>query len=110
MKRNKYGNKKVQYNGLTFDSARERDRWIELKILEGGGIISALSRQVEFELLPSQRIEGKVKERAVKYRADFVYQKNGKTIVEDSKGFKTPEYIIKRKLMLFIHHIEVIEV
>ena len=98
--RSKYRAKKVTINGITFDSKKEAQRWMELDLLERAGKISNLQRQVKFELIPSQRINGKVVERAVNYMADFVYIENGEKVVEDTKGFKTQEYIIKRKLLL----------
>lgn len=106
----KYHAKKVTYNGITFDSKRECKRYTELLLLERGGAISGLQRQVKYELLPSQRIDGKVVERPVSYVADFVYQQDGKTVVEDTKGMKTRDYIIKRKLMLWVHGIRIKEV
>ena len=107
----KYGNKKVTIDGLTFDSKREANRYTELKLLVCGGVITNLQTQVKFELIPSQKDDkGKVIERAVNYIADFVYKENGKTVVEDTKGFKTKDYIIKRKLMLFKYDIRIIEI
>ena len=61
-------------------------------------------------LLPVQRVDGKVVERACSYIADFVYMERGEKVVEDVKGVKTKDYIIKRKLMLFIHGIKVREI
>lgn len=81
-----------------------------MSLLEQAGAIQNLQRQVRYELLPSQRIDGKVVERAVYYVADFVYEQDGKKIVEDTKGFRTPDYIIKRKLMLWRHGIRIREV
>jgi hypothetical protein len=52
---------------------------------------------------------GKLLEREVAYIADFVYTEDGKRIVEDSKGFKTKDFIIKRKLMLYMHGIRIKE-
>ncbi len=98
--RSKYGSKKVTVNGITFDSKREAERYRELVLLERAGHIENLQLQVKFELIPSQRIDGKVVERACHYVADFVYTQDGQTVVEDTKGFRTPDYIIKRKLML----------
>lgn len=110
--RSKYKNKKVSYNGETYDSVKEYRRHDELKLLQRAGKISGLERQVKFELIPSQKLGGKVVERACSYIADFVYLKDGETIVEDvkSKATKTPEYIIKRKLMLFLKGIRIKEV
>ena len=106
----KYRNRKVTVDGLTFDSAKEARRWKELCLLERAGTISDLRRQVKYELIPSQRVNGKVAERAVTYAADFVYMEDGQTVVEDAKGVRTKEYIIKRKLMLHVHGIRVREV
>lgn len=109
----KYGNKKVIYNGIKFDSKREVNRWAELEMLEKAGVISELQRQVKFTLIPSQRGEnGRVIERECSYIADFVYRQDGQIIVEDTKSpaTKTKDYIIKRKLMLYIHGIKVKEV
>lgn len=125
---NKYGNKKVVTDdGEIFDSKREAARYMTLTFLERVGAISDLKRQVPFELIPAQREksrevykkgprkgqpkEGKVIEKAVTYIADFVYidNKTGKKVVEDAKGVRTDVYIIKRKLMLYIHGIKIRE-
>ncbi len=107
----KYRNKKVVVDGITFDSTKEANRYKELKLLLRAGEIKDLKLQVPYELIPTQRDErGKVIERNCVYKADFVYEENGKTIVEDTKGFKTPEYIIKRKLMLKTYGIRIKEV
>ena len=106
----KYHSRKITRDGITFDSAKEYRRWCELSLLERAGTIQGLQRQVKFELIPSQRIDGKVIERPCTYFADFVYTENGKMVVEDTKGFRTTDYIIKRKLMLWVHGIQIIEV
>ena len=90
---NKYGNKSVEYLGEDFDSRAEKDRYLELLILQKGGKLSNLRRQAKYELVPAG-----YGERAVTYTADFVYDVGDKTVVEDCKGFKTKDYIIKRKL------------
>lgn len=108
--RSKYHAKKVTHNGITYDSKKELQRHSELLLLERAGVIQGLQRQVKYELIPSQRVAGKVVERPVAYVADFVYQQNGNTVVEDTKGFRTKEYIIKRKLMLWVHGIKIREV
>ena len=106
----KFHSKKVTVDGITFDSVREARRWQELRLLEKAGKIRCLDRQIKYELIPSQKDEdGKVIERPVSYVADFFYVENGKTIVEDAKGFKTKDYILKRKLMLYIHGIQIRE-
>ena len=107
---NKYHNKKVTYNGIAFASKKEARRYSELLQLERAGVITDLQMQVPFVLIPSQRINGKVAERECKYIADFVYRENGKKVVEDTKGIKTKDYIIKRKLMLYTHGIQIREV
>ena len=110
-KRNKYHNSKIRINDESFDSKKEYHRFLELKILEDAGVIRKLERQVKFVLIPAQRepetitqrgrkIPGKVIEREAVYYADFVYEMDGETIVEDTKGMKTDVYILKRKLML----------
>lgn len=107
----KYRAKKTEVDGIAFDSKKEAKRFMELELLVKNGAISNLQRQVKFELIPSQKIDGKVAERACSYVADFVYKdKEGNTIVEDTKGFRTADYIIKRKLMLYMHGIKIVEV
>lgn len=114
-KNNKYKNKKVIYDGIKFDSKKEANRYAELKMLEKCGAIKELQLQKKFELIPSQYefVNGKKQcvERSCNYKADFYYYDNNlkKWCCEDTKGFKTPEYIIKRKLMLYIHNIKIVE-
>ena len=105
-KQNKYKNEKITMDGMTFDSKKEYYRYCDLKLLERAGEIKDIQRQVKFELIPKQ--EG---ERAVTYIADFVYtDRNGKKVVEDTKGVRTKDYIIKRKLMLWRYGIKILEV
>lgn len=109
----KYGNRKITRDGITFDSLKECNRYCELKLMQRAGVISDLKTQVKFELIPTQKVEfpdGVATERATNYIADFVYQQNGETVVEDTKGFRTKDYIMKRKLMLWIHGIRIREV
>jgi hypothetical protein len=102
---NKYGARKVKApDGQVFDSVLEFHRWGMLRLLERAGRISDLKRQVSFELIPKQ--DG---ERACNYVADFTYMEDGKLVVEDCKGFRTPEYRLKRKLMLWVHGIKIKE-
>lgn len=105
--KSKYHAKKV--NG--YDSKKEAYRAAELKLLEQSGEISDLREQVVFELIPKQLdSEGKCIERSLKYKADFVYKdKEGNDVVEDVKGMRTTEYVIKRKLMLFLKGIRIKE-
>ena len=117
----KYGNRKVTRDGITFDSVKESRRYCELSLLEKAGKVTDLQRQVKFVLIPAQYEpdtigvrggvkRGKLIEREACYVADFVYAEDGKTVVEDTKGFKTKDYIIKRKLMLHVHGIRIREV
>ena len=120
---NKYGATTDTVDGIKFDSKREAVRYKELKVYERAGLIRELELQREFELIPAQfefiqkkrgcgLKKGKCIERAVKYKADFYYfdTESGKYICEDVKGFRTKDYIIKRKLMLFVYGIRIKEV
>ena len=121
-KSNKYGNAKVTVEGITFDSKREARRYLDLLLLEKAGDISDLQRQVKYVLIPAQREPdiigpkcgrkpGKLLEHEVSYVADVVYKdKDGNQIVEDTKGFKTKDYELKRKMMLYFHGIRIREV
>ena len=122
----KYHSKKVTIGDEVFDSKKEAKRYQELLLLERAGEISNLQRQVKYVLIPAQkepseqiytrgknrgyRKPGKVLERECSYVADFVYYQDGELIVEDTKGFRTKEYIIKRKLMLYMHGIRIKEI
>ena len=122
----KYHSRKVTVDGVTYDSTKEYRRFKELSLLERAGAIQNLQRQVKFVLVPAQREfcneiytkgrnkgcfkPGKLLEKECSYIADFVYIQNGKTVVEDTKGFRTKDYIIKRKLMLWVHGVHIKEV
>lgn len=122
--RHKYHSTKVKLeNGMSFDSKKECARFLELSMLQKAGKIRDLKTQVPFELIPMQRDPetGKCVERACNYIADFTYweqkeiAKNGNTtewrfVVEDTKGVRTVDYVIKRKLMLWVHKIRIREV
>lgn len=99
----KYGNRRTVVDGITFDSAKEARRWGELQLMLRAGYISDLERQVRFRL----DVNGKP---VCAYIADFRYQRAGKPVVEDAKGFATPEYKLKKKLMAAVHSIEIEEV
>lgn len=103
----KYHARKITVYGITFDSRKEAARYGQLRLMEKAGIITDLRRQVKYELIPKQ--EG---ERPCSYIADFVYDEtaSGEHIVEDVKGCRTKEYIIKRKLMLYRYGIHIREV
>lgn len=119
--RPKYGNSKIKNAYGTFDSQLEYARFIFLSNRQKEGEISGLRRQVEYLLIPAQygteirHLKTKDKEvrvlleRPCSYIADFVYERNGKTIVEDCKGSKeiiTETAKIKKKLLLWVHGIE----
>lgn len=107
--KNKYGAKRVGGHA----SKKEHRRAGELKLKQHAGLISGLREQVSFELIPAHRgADGKVDEHACHYIADFVYVDNasGETIVEDTKGVRTRDYVIKRKLMLAVHGIRIREI
>ena len=111
MIKNKFNAKRISLSGKKHDSLAESRRYSELSRLARLGVISDLKRQVPFELIPAQYGEdGKLLERAVTYKADFTYRKDGKLIVEDVKGVKTKDYIIKRKLILYVHNIKLVEI
>lgn len=102
----KYGAKKATaLDGRVFPSKRECARYEELLLLQRMGQIEQLECQVRYELIPKQKGE-----RAVTYTADFRYlDKGGKVHVEDTKGFRTQQYVIRRKLMLWIHGVRIEE-
>ena len=105
---NKYGNRKTR----GFDSKKEAQRYGELLLMQKAKHIQDLKCQVRYELIPSQRIEGKVVERACHYVADFdYYTPDGVHVVEDVKSpaTRTKDYIIKKKLMLLVHGIRIKE-
>ena len=125
-KKSKYHSIPTCVDGIEFDSRKEARRYRELKLLEAAGKISNLEMQVPFELIPAQYEEcnevytkgprkgerkiGHCIEKAVIYRADFMYIEDGKIVVEDTKGVRTKDYIIKRKLMLYVHKIQIKEI
>ena len=101
----KYSNRQTAASdGKVFSSKRECQRYEELLLLQKMGEIRNLQTQVKYELVPKQPGE-----RAGTYTADFVYR-NGGVHVEDAKGCKTQQYILRRKLMLWVHNIKVEEV
>jgi hypothetical protein len=93
----------IKSNG--FASKREEKRAGDLRLMEKLGLISDLKFQVKYELIPKQ--EG---ERAVTYTCDASYVENGQLVIEDSKGVRTQQYVIRRKLMLWVHGIRIREV
>lgn len=122
--RSKYGNIKTEVDGIVFDSRKEARYYLYLRQRLRDGEIAGLRRQVPYELVPAVyrdetvRLKTKDKtvrrmvQRPVRYIADFVYvdAKTGTPQVIDCKGVRTKEYLIKKKMMLAFHGIEVIEV
>lgn len=123
----KYKAQKCMMFGIKFDSKHEAERYAILQDMQKKGEISNLTLQVPYELIPEQREKsteiyksgpnkgklkpGKLIERPLSYIADFVYRdKDGNLVVEDAKGMRTKEYIIKRKLMLYKNGIRIKEV
>lgn len=107
MKAPKYQNRKTIVDGITFDSAKEARRYGELKLLERGGYITGLEIQPAFRLVVNNCL-------VCTYRADFRYTTDtphvrGLVVVEDVKGMKTPVYRLKKKLMLAVHGVEILE-
>ena len=108
--------KKQKYNNVGHGTSnKERNRAAVLELMQKQGLISGLQKQVVYNLIPAQygEVDGKRKclERACTYRADFVYYdiENKQLVVEDTKGFRTKDYVIKRKLMLHEHGIKIKE-
>ena len=92
--KNKYNARKIEYNGIKFDSQFELKCWIYLEELASEGKIKDLNRQVKFELIPANSVY-----RAVNYVADFTfYTSDNKYIVADAKGLVLPEFRIKQKI------------
>ncbi len=131
----KLNNKSIVIDGIEFQSTKEGNRYCELKLLQRAGKISDLELQKRYELIPAQyetvetgeyykvgakKGQPKTKqvciEQSVVYIADFVYTENGQTVVEDVKGFRDPssatyaKFVLKRKMMLWIHGIKIKEV
>ena len=121
-KRQKYGNSKVEFEGIKFDSKKEMQRFVILKEAEKNGIISNLELQIRFELIPAIKEEyiehlktkDKVKTRTLQlpitYTCDFRYIKNGETIIEDVKASPSmlpKEFVLKEKLMFWKYGIKV---
>lgn len=103
-KPSKYRNVKTEVDGMLFDSKREAARYGELKLLEQAGEIRALATQPSYDLF----VEGT---RICRYKADFVYIdcKTSKSVTEDCKGVRTPVYRLKKKMMLVILGIDILE-
>ena len=102
-KQNKYKNKKTTYDGIKFDSIKEKNWYIKLQTLQNYGKISALKLQQKFELQPSFDFNGK-KIRSIYYIADFTYIQDGKLHIVDVKSEATRKdkvYKLKKKMMMY---------
>lgn len=125
----KYHSHEVAVDGVTFASKKEARRYLDLKLMEQTGRIKGLELQKKYILIPAQRepdtfgprggkIKGKLLEKECAYYADFVYrevvpfapEEEYPVVVEDTKGFRTEAYKIKKKLMLYVHGVRIREV
>lgn len=99
--KSKYRNHRCEYNGIKFDSEKERDYYLLLLDMQRKGKITGLELQVPFELQPKFVHNGETI-RAIKYVADFTYyDSEGKFHIVDTKGMKTDVYQLKKKMMLY---------
>jgi hypothetical protein len=121
----KYNNTKVEFDGIKFDSKKEMQRYLALKDAQEKGLISDLKLQVRFELIPAvkeeymehlktkDRIKTRTLQLPITYTCDFLYIKDGETIVEDVKAspkMLPKEYTLKKKMMFALKGIKIKEV
>ena len=101
--KSKYNNRKVTYQGLTFDSKKEFEYYLLLKDKEKRGLVFNIKRQVPLEIQPAFTDKTGVKHRAIIYKADFVYtdRLTGTERYIDVKGFRTEVYKLKKKLLAY---------
>jgi hypothetical protein len=102
---NKYHAKKTTIDGITFASKKEANRYVELKLMEKAKAIQDLKIQVAFPLIPKTKYG-----REIRYIADFTYYENGELVVEDTKGFRTDVYKLKKRLMAEVHNVLIREI
>ena len=107
-RRSKYNNRRFKDSEGTWDSEKERKRWTELRMLESVGKIQELQKKVSFELIASS-FKNHKRLRPIVYIADFVYLEAGVKVVEDTKGFRTKAYKLKRRLMWEKFGIDILE-
>ena len=103
-KKSKYGACKCVVDGIKFDSKKEASRYMELKIMEQAGVIRNLRLQVPYVLINKSKYG-----REIKYVADFVYYENSDIVIEDCKGFRTPVYRLKKRMIAEKYDIEIKE-
>lgn len=98
----KYHSQKVEVDGIIFASKKEARKYNELKLLKRAGEIKDFELQPEFELQPGYRDRFGRWVHPIKYRADFrVIYPNGRVVVIDTKGYRTKDYRIKKKMLLY---------
>ena len=100
--KSKYRAQPVVIDGLRFASKKEGARYLELKLLEKAGHIKNLELQPRYDFIINGVNCGF-------YKADFRYFENGKRIVEDVKGVRTPIFSLKSKLLKALYNVEVFE-
>lgn len=93
--RNKFGAKKTQVGEINFDSKKEANRWMELQLLERGGEISNLRRQVRIPLMGQHRPLYTRTGRKMVLTVDFAYIEDGNEVLEDSKGAWTRDFEVR---------------
>ena len=98
----KFGNQLVEFEGELFHSKGELNRFRELRLEQRAGAISNLRRQVEFPIAAAGVV-------VCSWFADFVYQRAGREVVEDFKGFRTDVYKLKKKFVEAIYKIKILE-
>lgn len=108
----KYGAKRCSVGAEKYRSQRERDRHQDLLLMERGGAVRNLRREVVYVLAPAVKVQGRNRP-PLRYIADFVYERTKEggwiTVVEDAKGVRTAVYSVKRHLMMAVHGIEILE-
>lgn len=99
--RSKYGARRTVVDGISFDSKKEAKRYADLRNLQRAGKITRLQRQVKIPLYGKDTCLTTDKGAPIMYRADFVYidVSSGERVVEDCKGFRTPEYRLKKAIL-----------
>lgn len=110
--KNKFKAVRHEFNGHTFASGREKRRYQQLLLLERAGKIKNLEPHPKYEIIPKQIKSNGRTERVAVYTADFRYIEDGALVVEDVKSkatAKLADYVLRRKLMLQVHGIEIKE-
>lgn len=118
----KYKNKKIEIDGIKFDSTKEGKRYLVLKQALYDGKIQDLKLQVKYELIPSikeeyvehlktkDRVKTRTLQLPITYTCDFQYMKDGELIIEDIKAspkLLPKEFVLKEKLMFWKYRIRI---